>query len=226
VTGGEGLKGRPTDLIGLVTFARYADTICPLTLAQETILGFIPTVKLARQGGPEDATAIGDGIALAAARLKTAEEALSRQAGTREYEIKSKVIILLTDGVENAGRSSKEAAELAAAWGIKIYAIGVAGDEGSVVQTPFGNYTVPMGGGVDEDTLRTLAETTKGLHRIVRDAEGLRAVYEEIDRLEKSDIESTRYHDYRELFPPFAAAGLALIGAEVLLLATVFRRIP
>lgn len=226
--GTDDLKGRPSDLIGLITFARYADTICPLTLAHDAILGFVPTVRLVARGSEEDATAIGDAVALAAARLKTAEEVLGRQTGAnKEYEIKSKVIILLTDGVDNAGeRSPKEAAELAASWGIKIYAIGIAGDANSVVQTPFGSYTMQAGGGVDEGTLRTLAETTGGIHRIASDAEGLRAVYEEIDRLERSDIQSTRFRDYRELFTPFALAALALLGMEVLLGATVFRRIP
>ncbi|MCW5979440.1 MAG: VWA domain-containing protein [Bryobacteraceae bacterium] len=224
--GAAGLAGRPSDLIGLITFARYADTVCPLTLAHETVLGFIPTIKLVERES-EDGTAIGDAVALAAARLRTAEDTLARQGeGKKEYEIKSKVIILLTDGVDNAGRPPNEAADLAAAWGIKIYAIGIAGDSSSVIQTPFGNYTMPLGGGVDENTLRMLAERTGGLHRIVSDAEGLRAVYEEIDRLEKSEVTTTRYRDYRELFMPFALAALALLGAETLLGATLFRRIP
>jgi Ca-activated chloride channel family protein len=228
VAGGAGsLKGRPSDLIGLITFARYADTICPLTLAHETVLGFIPTVRLVERGSEEDATAIGDAVALAAARLKTADETLSRQTGAgKAYEIKSKVIILLTDGVENAGRPSKEAAELAAAWGIKIYAIGIAGDSGSVFRTPFGTYTIPGGAGVDEATLEDLTKPTGGLYRVVHNAEELQAVYEQIDRLEKSDIQTTRFRDYRELFPRFALAALALLGAEVVLACTLFRRIP
>ena len=228
VAGGAGtLKGRPSDLIGLITFARYPDTICPLTLAHETVLGFIPTVRLVERGGEEDATAIGDAIALAAARLKTAEQTLSSQTRAgKEYEIKSKVIILLTDGAGNAGRPSKEAADLAAAWGIKIYAIGIAGDSGSVFRTPFGTYTIPGGAGVDEATLEELTKPTGGLYRVVHNAKELEAVYEQIDQLEKSEIQSTRFRDYRELFPRFALAALALLGAEVLLAATLFRRIP
>ena len=225
--GANGLGGRPSDLIGLITFARYADTICPLTLDHNTLVGFLPTVKLV-QRQDEDGTAIGDAVALAAARLNTAEEALSRQAGeTNEYEIKSKVIILLTDGENNAGkRTVEEAAKLAASWDIKIYAIGIGGQSATTIRTPLGSYTVPMGQGVDEGALKTLAETTGGLCRIADDAEALESVYEEIDRLEKSEIESTRFTDYREQFPPFALAGLMLLALEVALSSTLFRRLP
>ncbi len=227
VEGAGDLSGRPSDLIGLVTFARYADTVCPLTLDHDTLVQFLPTVRLVDRES-EDGTAIGDAVALAAARLRTAEEALARQTGRRkDYEIKSKVIILLTDGQNNAGkRTVKEAAELAAAWGIKIYAIGIGGEGAATIRTPFGTYTVPVGEGVDEATLRTLAETTGGLYRVAEDAEALRSVYEEIDKLEKTEIESTRFVDYREKFPPFAMAGLILLGLEIVLSATVLRRAP
>ena len=227
VKGKGNLSGRPADLIGLVTFARYPDTLCPLTLDHDTLVNFLPTVKLA-QTQSEDGTAIGDAVALAAARLHTAEEALTTETGTApDYEIKSKVIILLTDGENNAGkRTVKDAAELAAAWGIKIYAIGIGGNAGSTIRTPLGTYTVPMGRGVDEEALRTLAETTGGMYRVADDARALQSVYAEIDQLEKSEIESTRYMDYREMFAPFAFAGLALVLLEVLLGGTIFRRQP
>ena len=227
VLGAGDLKGRPSDLIGLITFARYADTICPLTLDHDTLVGFLPTVRLVDRES-EDGTAIGDAVALAAARLRTAEEALARQTGRRkDYEIKSKVIILLTDGQNNAGkRTVEEAAELAASWGIKIYAIGIGGEGAATIRTPFGSYTVPVGEGVDEATLRTLAETTGGAYRVAEDAEALRAVYEEIDKLEKTEIESTRFVDYREMFPPFAMAGLLLLGLEIVLGGVVLRRAP
>ena len=227
VKGGSGeLEGRPADLIGLITFARYADTICPLTLAHDTVAGFLPTVKLV-QRREEDGTAIGDAVALAAARLKTAEDTLNRQSGgQKDYEIKSKVIIILTDGENNAGeRSVEEAAKLAAGWGIKIYAIGIGGG-GPSIQTPFGSFSIPGGQSVDEEAIRTLAETTNGLYRVAEDAEALQAVYEEIDKLEKSEIESTRYMDYRERFTPIVAAALAFLVLELLLSATIFRRIP
>ena len=227
VKGANGLGGRPSDLIGLITFARYADTICPLTLDHNTLAGFLPTVKLV-QREEEDGTAIGDAVALAAARLHTAEEALTAHVGeTKEYEIKSKVIILLTDGENNAGkRTVAEATDLAASWGIKIYAIGIGGQSETTIRTPLGTYTVPMGQGVDETALKTLAGKTGGLYRIADDAEALQAVYEEIDKLEKSEIESTRFTDYREQFPPFALAALALLAIEVALNGTLFRRLP
>ena len=224
---GNDLTGRPADLIGMISFARYADTICPLTLAHGALSGFLPAVKLVQQRA-EDGTAIGDAVALAAARLQTAEDAIARQTGeTKDYEIKSKVIILLTDGENNAGqRSVKEAADLAADWDIKIYAIGIGGGSGGAIRTPFGNFSMPLGRSVDEEALKTLAETTGGLYRVADDAEALKAVYQEIDELEKSEIESTRYVDYREYFPPFALAGLGLLGLEVVLASTWFRRIP
>ena len=147
VLGGSGtLKGRPSDLIGLITFARYADTICPLTLSHNALVGFLPTVKIVDQRS-EDGTAIGDAVALAAARLKTVEQTLAHRGGKNKgYQIKSKVIILLTDGQNNAGKHSvQQAADMAAAWGIKIYAIGIGGQANSVIQTPFGAYTIPVG---------------------------------------------------------------------------------
>ena len=225
---GERLAGRGSDLIGMVTFARYADTSCPLTLAHDALLQFLPSVKLVEQR-QEDGTAIGDAVALAAARLQRAEQTLRGQTGREtDYEIKSKVIILLTDGVNNAGdRTVEQAAELAKQWGIKIYAIGIGGKATSRYQTAFGTFNLPFGGsGVDEKALRTLAQATGGLYRIAEDAEALREVYEEIDQLEKSEIESTRIVDYREIFSGFTLAGLGLLGLEVILAGTVFRRIP
>lgn len=227
VAGGEGLKGRPSDLIGLVTFARYAETICPLTLSHDTLLGFLPAVKLVEEES-EDGTAIGDAVALAAARLRTAEETLARQvAGKREYEIRSKLIVLLTDGENNAGvRTPLEAARLAASWGIRIYAIGIGGEGGAAMETPFGRFGLPLGPQVDEETLRALAETSGGRYWVAQDADALRAVYAEIDKLEKSELEAARYLNYRELFPPFALAALLLVAAEIVLNSLVWRRVP
>ena len=223
---GKELGGRATDLIGMVTFARYADTVCPLTLAHDALLQFLPTVKLVDQQN-EDGTAIGDAVALAAARLQKAEETLALQSGVKnDYEIKSKVIILLTDGVNNAGeRSVEQAAELAKQWGIKIYAIGIGEGATSSHQTVFGTFRLP-GQGINEEALKMLAETTGGLHRVTDDPSDLRAVYEEIDKLETTEIETTRFLDYREVFPPFALFGLGLLILEVGLGNTVFRRIP
>lgn len=230
VTGkGRRLPGRPNDLIGMVAFARYADTICPLTLSHGALSRFLERIDLVKRRS-EDGTAIGDAIALAAARLRTAEEALARQLGEarNRYEIKSKVIILLTDGEHNAGkRSPLEAAKLAKEWGIKVYAIGVGGGESvATIRGILGDFKVPIGGGVDMATLEAVAKETGGIARLAEDAEALRAVYREIDQLEKSEFESVRFLDYRERFPSFALAALAFLVAEVVLSCTVFRRIP
>ena len=226
--GGE-LEGRPNDLIGMIAFARYADTMTPLTLGHGALIRFLESVDLVKRRS-EDGTAIGDALALAAARLKTAEEEIaeySDESGT-EYDIKSKVIILLTDGQNNYGRRTPlDAAELAGEWGIKVYTIGVGSGEGvTTVRTLLGSFKVPTGGGVDTGTLQRIAEETGGLFRVAEDEESLRAIYAEIDELEKSEIESVRYVDYREMFVPFAAAAMFALLLEAALASTIFRRIP
>ena len=233
VQGGNGdLAGRPNDLIGLITFARYADTACPLTLAHGALASFLEPIELVSRK-PEDGTAIGDALALAAARLQKAEETIRQQsfvagAGKPSYEIKSKIIILLTDGEQNAGkRTPQEAAELAKEWNIKIYTIGIGGQESLFrVPTLFGTQVIQRGPGIDKQTLSGLARTTGGIFRMAEDGDALRAVYSEIDNLEKSEIESIRYMDYTEHFAPFALAGLILLALEILLRASYFRRIP
>lgn len=231
ITGnGKDLPGRPNDLVGMIAFARYPDTVCPLTLAHGALSRFLEKVNLISRRS-EDGTAIGDAVALAAARLKTAEQALAQQTNAKkqqDYQIKSKVIILLTDGQNNCGRRlPQEAAALAKQWDIKIYAIGIGGgDAVQTVRTPFGSFKVATGSGVDQATLKAMAETTGGLARMANDAQTLRRIYREIDQLEKSEIESIRYLDYRELFVPLALAALGLLMLEVGLACTVFRRIP
>ncbi len=230
VTGnGAELSGRPNDLIGMIAFARYADTMAPLTLGHGALIRFLDSVDLVKRRN-EDGTAIGDALALAAARLRTAEEDIAKFSGgeEKEYDIKSKVIILLTDGQNNYGRRTPlGAAELAAEWGIKIYTIGVGNREGvRTVKTLLGSFKVPSGGGVDTGTLEAIAERTGGIARVAEDEESLRAIYAEIDELERSEIESVRYVDYRELFVPFTIAAMFALLLEVLLAATVLRRIP
>lgn len=227
---GSTLEGRPNDLVGMVAFARYADTMAPLTLGHGALLRFLDQVGIVTRR-PEDGTAIGDAIALAAARLKTAEEDYARFAGeeeAKEYTITSKIIILLTDGQNNFGRwTPEEAATLAAAWGIKIYTIGVGDAEGvTSVRTLLGTFKVPTGTRVDVRPLREAAEATGGIFRMADSEEALREVYAEIDRLEKSEVESVRYVDYREMFVPFALSALLLLALEAVLSATALRRIP
>lgn len=209
---GAGLGGRGDDLIGLITFARYAETVLPLTLSHGAADGFLRGVEVARERS-EDGTAIGDALALAAARLHTAGEQLAADTGGRGYEIKSKVIVLLTDGLNNTGtRTPLEAAELARDWGITIHAIGLA--------------AAPAAGQIDERELRAIAGATGGLFRIAGDAAALRAVYREIDQLERSEIGSVRYLSYRERFVPLALAAALAIAGAALLDATLLRRTP
>lgn len=225
IDAGGDLPGRPTDLVGMITFARFPDTICPLTLSHDALEALIGNVALVQQR-QEDGTAIGDAVALAAARLYKAEESLTEKTGEPStYQIKSKVVILLTDGENNAGqRSVEQAGKLAAEWGVKVYAIGVGNTRR--ISTAFGSYTQPNTPGIDDKPLRDLAESTGGIYRVATDSQSLIEIYQEIDELEKSEIQSLRYLDYRELFPSFALAGLLLIGFETFLGTTVLRRVP
>jgi Ca-activated chloride channel family protein len=226
---GSDLPGRPNDLIGMIAFARYPDTVCPLTLAHGALPLFVKNTQIVTQKA-EDGTAIGDALALAAARLKTAEAALEKQEGktSDSYQIKSKIIILLSDGQNNAGkRTPMEAAELAKQWGIKVYTIAIGGgDAMTSIRTPFGVYKIPTAAEVDTSTLNKIAETTGGLFREAKTAESLGAIYKEIDQLEKTEIESIRYVDYKENFLFFVVVGLMLLESEIVLSNTVFRKIP
>lgn len=222
------LEGRPNDLIGMVVFARFPDTICPLTLTHGVLPAFLKSVKLV-QTEEENGTAIGDAIALAAARLKNTEDSLREQKdGTAGYEIKSKIIILLSDGKNNYGkRTPSQAAERAKEWGVKIYSIAFGGsDAESSFQTPYGTYEIPSEQRVDAKTLKTVAEKTGGFFREADDAESLFDIYREIDAMEKSAIESTRFVDYEEFFLWFALSGFILVIFEVIFRNTLFRRIP
>ncbi len=225
---GAALDGRPHDLIGLMAFARYPETIAPLSRATDAVAQLAQTIETAEQRA-EDGTAIGDAIAQAAARLHKAEQRLIEQReGTEDeladdFTIKSKVIILLTDGENNAGDADPvAAARLAAEWGIKVYAIGLPGD--SVIVMPNGQRVRRPARGADERLLRRIAEATDGFYRTVEDAGALRAVYEEIDRLETTEIRTREYTNYDERFMGLALAVLGLLGFEALLRVGPLRR--
>jgi Ca-activated chloride channel family protein len=199
-----------------------------LTLAHGALPAFLKSVRLV-QTREEDGTAIGDALALAAARLKTAEETLKMQSEKADaYSIKSKIIILLSDGENNFGqRTPLQAAELASQWGIKVYTIAIGGgDAVTSIQTPLGVYKIPSRQRVDTKTLQAIAEKTGGFFRQAEDADSLRDIYEEIDQMEKSEIESVRFVDYKESFIWFVLVGFVLILCEILLRSTLFRRIP
>lgn len=227
---GEGLSGRPDDLIGVVAFGGFADSKCPLTLDHGALVDIVdglqvPKLVRDQQGciinadalQEELATAIGDGVALGIDRLKDAKA-------------KSKILVLLTDGDNNAGVvDPSEAATIAKELGIRIYSIGI-GHNG-VVPVPqedeFGRTVlVPAQFRIDEDLLREIATVTGGTYFHASDSEGLAEVYAQIDRLEKSQFEESKYSDYTELFRWFAGSGLALILAINVLKETRFRSLP
>ena len=236
----KGLEGRGNDLVGLVTFARYADTTCPLVLSHGVLLEFLNKTEIVRLRS-EDGTAIGDAIALAAARLKKAEDELQErkkrliESGEKitdkeesGFKIKSKVIILLTDGMNNASQYNPiDAAELAKEWGIKIYTIGIGSAQAyTTIQTPMGTYKMPTGQNLDEGLLQAIAEKTGGFYGRADNAKTLEKIIERIDELEKTEVKSVQYTQYAELFSPWTMAALFILALEILASCTVFRKIP
>lgn len=222
------MSGRHGDLVGVIAFGSYADTICPLVRDASAVATLIDGIEIPRRNA-ERGTAIGEALALAAARLRDAETEIAGRAADREgapgFEIKGKVVILLTDGVNSAGQiEPMAAARLAAEWGIKVYTVGVGG-EGRTIQTPFGTHRLP-GGGLDERTLSAVAEVTGGRFFRAEDERELRDIYSAIDELERTEIDTVEYTNAEELFPPFAVLGGALLAVEILLSLTVFRRLP
>lgn len=196
VSGGSGLAGRFNDLVGLVTFAGFADGITPPTLDHAFLVANLNSVQIVNERN-EDGTAIGDAIALAVEKMNSLDE-------RRQEKIESKVIILLTDGENTAGQLKPlEGAEIAQKLGIKIYAIGV-GTQGLApfpVIDPFTGRRVvrQMQVQIDEVTLTKVAEATGGKYFRATDTDSLTKIYQEIDQLEKSEVKSNHFVDYLEL---------------------------
>jgi Ca-activated chloride channel family protein len=225
---GRDLKGRPYDLIGLTAFAGIAETMCPLVRDGRMVVESARTIRLAMQG-PDAGTAIGDGLALAVARL-CPEEAGGAGGASEEggagTRIRSRVVVLLTDGRNNRGdRDPLEAAALAAQKGIRVHTIGIGGGAAPAGRGGVFGDLLRMDD-LDEPTLERIAQTTGGIYRRATDAEALRRVYEEIDALEKTKVRTTEFTDYRERFAPLAAAAAAALLVEALLAGTVLRRVP
>lgn len=210
----EFIRKRKDDRIGMVAFAARAYTVCPLTTDYAWLNENLDRVKV---GMIEDATAIGSAIASSCNRLRTSKT-------------KSRIIILLTDGVNNAGTISPVmAAEAARALKVKIYTIGV-GSKG-LVPYPFKDaygrtvyQNIPIE--IDEEMLKKIADMTGGKYYLASDTETLRKIYGDIDRLERSNIEHLGYREYSELFPIFLIPGLIILGLEILLANTVFLKVP
>lgn len=221
------LSGREGDMIGAIGFGSYADTISPLVREHKALLQMIGNLEISPLRA-DQGTAIGDAVALAAVRLREAEKEVARGIANApdakpSFTIKSKVVILLTDGVNNRGDIAPlEAAELCREWGIRLYTIGIAGEQSHRI----GGMTFTSTPSVDARTMRAMADHTGGRFWLADSADALREIYAEIDSLEKTEIETSESVDYEERFPPFAAAALALLFAECLLASTLLRRSP
>jgi Ca-activated chloride channel family protein len=198
------IKNRPDDRIGLVIFSGESFTQCPLTIDHDVLINLFKDIKF---GMIDDGTAIGMGLATAVNRLK-------------ESEAKSKVIILLTDGVNNMGSIPPiTAAEIAKQFGIRVYTVGI-GTHGMApypVQTPFGIQYQRLPADIDEGTLTKIASTTGGKYFRATDNQTLKNIYEQIDKLEKAKIDVTQYHKKTEIFLPFALIALFFLSLEFLL---------
>ena len=209
----EFFRGRPNDRVGLVVFAGEAFTQCPLTTDHTVIEDMMDDIK---SGMIEDGTAIGDGLATAINRLT-------------ESQAISKVIILLTDGVNNAGSLDPvSSAEIAKIYGIRIYTIGVGtyGVAPYPVQTPFGIRYQDMEVQIDEDLLQRVADMTDGRYFRATSNQQLENIYKEIDQMEKSKIDVTEFRKKTDEYLPLALMALLFIILEILMRNTVFKNIP
>lgn len=219
------VDARPDDLIGLVSFGGYASSLSPLTADHEALIHVLKGVKVPdiyyENNNPinpdEQMTAVGDGLATALARLK-------------DINVKSKIVILLSDGVSNSGVvEPKQAAEAAKKMGIKVYTIGVGTHSKKtpiISRDLFGRKIIAYTDmSFDETQLKEIAAATQGRYFGVRDAKGLEEALEEIDSLEKTTLDQTVYRRYTEYFSTFLLWGVALLFLAVTLQMMASRRV-
>jgi len=207
------VEGRTSDRIGLVIFSREAFTQCPLTIDYNVLRNLLLDI---RSGMIQDGTAIGNAIANGVNRLK-------------ESDAKSRIIILLTDGVNNAGEVDPiSAAEIAKAFGIRIYSIGVGtrGEAPYPVQTPFGTRYQMVPVEIDEEMLTKISGLTDGQYFRATNNRALAEIYEKIDKLEKTKIEITSYKNASEKYHSWLWGGLILLLVELGLSRTILRKLP
>jgi len=206
----EFIKARPDDRIGLVVFSGESFTQCPLTIDHDVLVNLFKDIN---NGMIEDGTAIGMGLATAVNRLK-------------DSEAKSKVVILLTDGSNTTGSIPPvTAAEIAKKMNVRVYTVGV-GTKGYApypVQTPFGIQRQQVPVTIDEPTLSKIAQITGGKYFRATDNAKLKAIYQQIDHLEKAKIAVTQYHKKTERFLPFALFAFFMLLLEFLLKNTLFK---
>ena len=209
----EFIAGRTSDKIGLVVFSGKSFTQCPLTIDYSVLRNLLGEIK---SGMIEDGTAIGLAIANGVNRLK-------------DSKAKSKILILLTDGVNNAGEIDPiTAANIAQTFGLRIYTVGV-GTRGNApypFQTPFGVQYQMVPVEIDEAILQQVADITDGHYFRATDNKKLEEIYKEIDKMEKTRVEITSYRNAKELFYNWALAGLLLLFTEIVLSRTYLRRLP
>jgi Ca-activated chloride channel family protein len=208
------IENRANDRIGLVAFGTDAYTAAPLTLDHDFLRLNLERLQLGAING--NSTAIGSGLSTAINRL-------------RDVESKSKIVVLMTDGQNNAGEIEPlVAADAAKALGVKVYTIGVGTHGQAPVPVYFmGQKTYRMQPvDIDEETLEAIAAKTGGLYYRADNAERFREIYAEIDRLEKTEAEVKKFTQYRELFGWLAALGLAVLATQLVLDQTVWRRLP
>lgn len=208
------VKDRVSDRIGLVVFAGESFLQCPLTIDYDVLTNFIKQVEIIDQR--YDGTAIGMALANAINRL-------------RDTPGKESVIILLSDGRNNAGELDPlTAANLAKTYGIKVYTIG-AGKEGEALypfDTQFGQRLMPVRVDIDEQSLQEIAEMTGGKYFRAEDEQSLATIYQEISQMEKTEYKVKEYTNWRELFPWFLLPAFGLLLGERILEATILRRLP
>ena len=209
------VSSRKNDNIGLTIFAGESFTQCPLTIDHAVMLNMLNAVKcdIALNGIIEDGTAIGMGIANGVSRLK-------------DSKAKSKVIILLTDGSNNSGEISPEAAaEIAKEFGVRIYTIAV-GTNSDTAPFPYGDQIINVPVEIDENTLRNIAEITNGKYYRATSKESLSEIYSEIDKLERTKLHARQFSAYNEEYQIFALIVLLSLLFEIVLRYTVLRKIP
>ena len=207
------IENRSNDRMGMVVFGSEAYTQCPLTLDRGILQSFLSKLDIGMAG---DSTAIGSAIGIAVKRLK-------------DLKSKSKVIILLTDGRNNAGNLPPlQAAQTAKAFGIKIHtiAVGTHGKAPFLVNSIFGQRYVYQQVDIDENTLKKISDLTGGKYFRATDLESLKAIYKQIDEMEKSEVKVIDHSEYTELFHYFLIPGILLLLLEIGLSNTVLRRIP
>ena len=235
--GSDDLSGRPNDLIGVITFAKFPDSICPLTMDHEHTVETIKVIDSAFNS-EEDGTAIGEAVALGVERLHSLDQQ-SKELGRQN--VSSKIMILLTDGENTRGEIDPiTAAQLAATYDIRIYTIGAGTLNGSapVPTIVRGRRIMQMAPvSIDEDTLKEIAKITGGQYFRATDTDSLKNIYATIDELEKTEIEERHYVHYSEMavesvrrgnriIPPLLPIVFLLLALEMLLAHTKFRLVP